>query len=248
MVDRDKLLAFAKYFACPFVLNLDAVRPYTHEVSILLVGSLATGMNTEQSNVDICILCKKKTAQLIDGEMNWSGNHSTELTINGVRTRYYIAELETVLRDLTKYDDLAFYLYGNAIPLDDVSGAYKKLQQYIAEERLEAKRKRYIFSSLLMKRREVSAYFEVSADRAGHMIRSAELLKALLRAISAFDGNPFDPGKYPYQSAVRGKMGKVLQPGIDAVLSYMGRLADAKDETAHKEFIRLVDNCISAIT
>ena len=70
MVEREKLLVFAKFFACPYVLNLDAVKPFTKDVSIILVGSLATGVNHEQSNVDLCILCKRKVAAEIDKEIH----------------------------------------------------------------------------------------------------------------------------------------------------------------------------------
>ena len=121
MVEREKLLVFAKFFACPYVLNLDAVKPFTKDVRIILVGSLATGVNHEQSNVDLCILCKRKVAAEIDKEIHWTGNNCTELTIDGVRTRYYIAELETVLNELNNHDDMAYYLYANAIALDDAA-------------------------------------------------------------------------------------------------------------------------------
>lgn len=248
MVEREKLLVFAKFFACPYVLNLDAVKPFTKDVSIILVGSLATGVNHEQSNVDLCILCKRKVAAEINKEIHWTGNNCTELTIDGVRTRYYIAELETVLNELNNHDDMAYYLYANAIALDDVSGAFKNLQKYIRDEKFVQRRKRHIFRQLLRKRRAIAAYLESAKDPVGRMIQATSLLKALLRAIAEFDGVPFDPKKYPYRTALSGETGKILTPCVDALLALAGRLSNLEDIQAQKEFIYLVDNCISAIT
>ena len=51
------------------------------------------------------------------------------------------------------------------------------------------------------------------------MIQATSLLKALLRAIAEFDGVPFDPKKYPYQTALSGETGKILTPCVDALLA-----------------------------
>ena len=126
---KDKFITFAKYLACPYVLNLDAVKPYVNEVSIMLVGSVATGICNPSSDVDICIMCTRETFDKINPFIDWNAGKYMEMSISGVKTRYYLETIEDITAGLSKLDDLMFYLYTFAIPLDDVSGAYTNLQK-----------------------------------------------------------------------------------------------------------------------
>ena len=44
---KDKFITFAKYLACLYVLDLDAVKPHVKEVSVMLVGSLCRNRNMQ---------------------------------------------------------------------------------------------------------------------------------------------------------------------------------------------------------
>lgn len=245
---KDKFVTFAKFLACPYVLNLDAVKPYVNQVSILLVGSVATGICNPSSDVDICILCKRDVYDQINPLIEWNAGKYMEMSISGVKTRYYLEVLEDVIEGLNKLDDLMFYLYTFAIPLDDVSGAYKNLQKYIYDQQLIAKRKKHVFRSMVRRRRTLSSYLESYKDPFGRITVAYDILKAVLRAIAVYDNLPFDPKKHPYQTALSGQTGKFLQPCIDELIPCISRISRPEDAIAQKEFITLIDNCISAIS
>ena len=245
---KDKFITFAKYLACPYVLNLDAVKPYVNEVSIMLVGSVATGICNPSSDVDICIMCTRETFDKINPFIDWNAGKYMEMSISGVKTRYYLETIEDITAGLSKLDDLMFYLYTFAIPLDDVSGAYKNLQKFITEQQLVTKRKNHVFRSMMRRRRALSAYLDSYKDPFGRLYNAQDLLKSVLRAIAVYDNLPYDPKTHPYQTALSGTTGQFLQPCIDELIVYISRIARAEDTAAQKEFITLVDNCISAIS
>lgn len=245
---KDKLFTFAKFVACPYVLNLDAVKPYVYDVSVILVGSVATGICNANSDVDLCILCPKKIYNLIYPNIEWNNGKYMELSISGISTRYYLEVIEDVLENLNKMDDLAFYLYGYSQPLDDVSGAHKQLKKYINDQQLFSKRKKYIHNSMLKRRRQLTKYIDSYTDPFGRMIVAYDTVRTLLRAISAYDNVPFDPKKHPYETALSGTTGQILKPCIDDLLFCTSNITDVSNTKIRKDFIALVDNCIAAIS
>lgn len=244
----EKFYAFAKYVACPYVRNLDAVKPYVYSVSIILVGSVATGICTPDSDVDICILCPKKVYNEIFPKIEWNNGKYMELTISGINTRYYLESIEDVCEGLTKLDDLTFYLYNYSQPLDDVSGAHKNLKKFISEQQIVAKRKKYVHNSMLKRRRALTKYLDSYMDPFGRVIVAHDTIRTLLRAIAAYDNIPFDPKKHPYITALAGQTGEFLKPCMDELMNCLSKITDVKDVEARKQFIALVDNCITAIT
>lgn len=244
---KDKFVTFAKFLACPYVLNLDAVKPYVNEVSIILVGSVATGICNPSSDVDLCIMCPRETYNKIAPCLDRNAGKYMEMSISGVKTRYYMEAIEDIVEGLNKLDDLTFYLYNFAIPLDDVSGAYKNMQKYISDQHLVARRKEHVFRSMLRRRRALSLYLDSYKDPFGRITMAHDLIKAILRAIAVYDNLPYDPKKHPYQTALSGPTGQFLQPCIDELMSYISRISRAEDSIAQKEFIALADNCISAV-
>ncbi len=245
---RDKLITFARFVACPYVRNLDAVKPYIDSVSIILVGSVATGMCNPSSDVDICILCNRETYNNIQPNIDWNAGKYMEMNISGIKTRYYLEIIEDVIEGLNKLDDLTFYLYTSAIPLDDVSRAYKNILSYIDYQQLSTKRKRYVFTAMMKRRRKLSAYLSSYTDPFGRLTVAYDILKSVLRAIAVYDSVPFDPKKHPYHSALIGSTGTYLKPCLDDIMMHLYRIQNVEDAVAQKEFITLIDNCISAIS
>lgn len=245
---QEKLYTFARFVACPYVRNLDAVKPHLYNLSIILVGSVATGICSEKSDVDLCILCTKKTYDEIYPAIEWNAGKYMELTISGIKTRYYLECIEDVCDGLLKNDDLTFYLYNHARVLDDISGAYKNLKKFIAEQQIIQKRKKHVHNAMLKRRRALTKYLDMYTDPFGRLMVAQDTIRTLLRAIASYDNLPFDPKKHPYHTALAGQTGKILKPCMDDLLNCLSRLTDFNDELARKEFIMLVDNCISAIS
>lgn len=245
---QEKLYTFAKFVACPYVRNLDAVRPHLYNVSIVLVGSVATGICSEKSDVDLCVLCTRKIYNEIFPLIEWNSGKYMELTISGIKTRYYLECIEDVCDGLLKNDDLIFYLYNYAKVLDDISGAYKNLRKFIAEQQIIAKRKKHVNNSMIKRRRALTKYLDMYTDPFGRLMVAQDTIRTLLRAIASYDNIPFDPKKHPYHTALAGSTGSVLKPCINDLLNSIPRIIKDGDEVARKEFIMLVDNCISAIS
>ncbi len=245
---RDQFISFARYLACPYVTNLDAVKPYVNSISVVLVGSVASGICNSQSNVDLCILCSRDTYNLIYPNVEWNAGKYVEMAISGVKTRYYLEIVDNVLEGLNKLDDLTYYLYTSAIPLDDISGAFKQIQKYIAEQKLVERHQKHVYNHMLKRRRSLSSYLDEYRDPFGRLMSAQDALRCLIRGISVYDNVPFDPKKHPYETALSGQTGKYLKPCIDELLNLMSRLAVADDTAAQKDFLRLIDNCISVIS
>ncbi len=248
MDTSEKLFAFAKYVACPYVRHLDAVKPHLYNLSIILVGSVATGICSADSDVDICILCPKKIYNDIYSQVEWNNGKYMELTISGISTRYYLETIEDVCDGLMKLDDLTFYLYNYSQPLDDISGAHKNLKKFIADQQIVAKRKKHIHNSMLKRRRALTKYLDSYTDPFGRVIVAQDTIRTLLRAIATYDSIPFDPKKHPYETALAGATGKFLKPCVDDILACLSKITDVSNSAVRKDFIALVDNCITAIT
>lgn len=244
---KNKFISFAKYLACPYVLNLDAIKPYVYSVSIILVGSVPTGICKPSSNVDICILCAKEIYDKIFPEIEWNAGKYMEMDISGVKTRYYLEIIDDVIENLTKLDDLSFYLYAYAIPLDDVSGDFKRINKYIAEQQLHIKHKKHVYRSMIKRRRILSSYLDSYDDPFGRLIHAQDSMKSVLRAIAVFDNIPYDPKKHPYQTAIAGATGVFLKPCIDELMNLIPCIIKVDDKCAQDKFLKLMDNCISAI-
>lgn len=245
---QEKLYTFARFVACPYVRNLDAVKPHLYNLSIILVGSVATGICSEKSDVDLCILCTRKVYNEIFPKIEWNSGKYMELTISGIKTRYYLECIEDICDGLLKNDDLMFYLYNYAKILDDISGAYKNLRKFIVEQQITAKRKKHVNNSMIKRRRALTKYLDMYTDPFGRLMVVQDTIRTLLRAIASYDNIPFDPKKHPYHTALAGSTGTVLKPCIDDLLNSIPRVINDGDESARKEFIMLVDNCISAIS
>lgn len=247
MAIKDKFVTFAQFLACPYILNFDAIKPYVNSISVLLVGSVSAGICTPSSNVDICLLCTRDTVNKISPDIEFNSGKYVEMTISGVNTRFYFDAIEDVLEGLNKMDDSTFFSYLYAIPLDDVSGAYKHLQKYIIDNKLIEKRKKHVYNHMMRRRRNLNSYLENCADKFGRITVAQDTLKCVLRAAAVFDNVPYDPKKHIYETALAGQTGQRIKPCIDSLIELMYRISLADDLPAQQEFISLVDTCISSI-
>ncbi len=245
---KEKFYTFSKYVACPYILALDAIKPHIYNLSFVLVGSAVTDICSPSSSVDIAILCSRDTYAKIDPYLERNNGKFTELSISGVKTRYYLETIEDIIEGMNRLDDQIYYLYASAEPRDDGSGAYKNLQKDIKDQDLIQKRKTHVYRSMVRRRRAVSAFLDSCKDPFGRLSICEETLKYVLRAIAVFDNVPFDPKKDTYRTSLAGTQGKILTPCVDELMECLTRILRPEDVQAQKNYLQLIDNCISAIS
>lgn len=108
MTIQNKLLEFANEIALPYLLNHEDFQPYKASIDILLVGSSATGLCDEKSDVDICILCNEKVLNEISMKNEWNKGKPSEIIINGIQLHYYATSLENIHNKLKDFNESVF--------------------------------------------------------------------------------------------------------------------------------------------
>ena len=119
MTIKEKLRKFTFEIAFPYIIQQPIIQNYFENLCFLLVGSAATGLCSEKSDVDICILCTQDIFEIISINTRWLEGRPTETMIDGIQLHYYAISIENVIDKIKKLDDVAHYVYGNAIVIKD---------------------------------------------------------------------------------------------------------------------------------
>ena len=115
----EKLSRFAYYEGLNYILNLELIKPYLEDISILLVGSVSTGLCTKHSDVDIALVCSQEIYDELAKDTKWSKGKPTEVMINGIQLHYYAITLNSIENKLKEADEHYLFVYKkyNLIPI-----------------------------------------------------------------------------------------------------------------------------------
>lgn len=245
---QQKLTAFAFEKAYPYIMARPEIAARRRAFSVLLVGSAATGLCTERSDVDICLLCDQKTyMELADGK-RWLEGRPTEVILDGTQLHYYAVSSDTLYQKVRDLDDVTFYVYKNAVVMDDACGRYRELSERICGESIQILRLQKALDMLGRRRRALHQVLREQPDPITRIDLAAELLKRLIKCIALYDRCEFDARKRLYQTALLGPTGKLLKPEVDHMLTLLGRISDAGDLAAANAFLDCFEQCYARIT
>jgi len=244
---QQKLLAFAKEVAYPYIQQLPFYLEYENDISVLLVGSAATGLCTEHSDVDICLLCRENTFDEISKNANWNSGHPTEIILGNTQLHYYAAGFETLEKKIADYDDVVFYVYGSAIDLNDNAGLFDKIKRNIFSDEIKNGRRHKSFDMLVRRNRALKQILEIEPDPILRMAIGLEIIELILKNIALADDTPFDKRKRFYSTALIGSFGCEAKPKIDNLIACIGDISGIKSKEKDHEFLQIVDECIESL-
>ena len=114
--------------------------------SFVLVGSVASGLCREDSDIDIALVCDEDVYKAISSNKSWSIGRPTETWIDGTQLHYYGISFEQISERLQSLDDVYLYVYTHTIVLKDTQGDYTgRLSKFlendpgIRKQRIEGK-------------------------------------------------------------------------------------------------------------
>jgi hypothetical protein len=213
---QHQLQDWAIQRAVPYVLRKEGLSPRT--VSIVLVGSAATGLCREDSDVDLAILCRPRLYQRLSQGKPWEKGRPTEVILEGRQLHYFAASVAAVQRSLEALDDKAHYMYGTALPLLDRPSLYVDGIAPLAgsaefrRARLEGK-----LDELL---RRLVALRAAALENEPLILSqvSLEVISLAIKTVALIDGVPFDVRKRLMETALSGRLGRRVKPTISAAL------------------------------
>jgi len=242
---------FAREVCLPYLITLERFRDDLDLLSFMLVGSVATGHDDENSDVDVAVVCERRVYDSISGSADWDRGRPTEEHLDGVQLQYYGISFEQIEKRLSELDDVYLHVYSNAISLRDPNGQYfERLAPLLAgspdvrRERVEGKLDMLVRRACAMRQ----------AIQAGDIMSIAqvclELLRRGLELIALLDGVDFDPRKRLFMTALRGELGRELEPVFRRLVSSLGELGDFRDsaDLAHFSYPSHLDGLVAALS
>ncbi len=243
MTVRERFLNFAEKTAYPYIINLPFVSNHINDMSILLIGSAASGLCTEYSDVDICILCGDELLKKISENTNLSSGSPNELILEGIQLHYFAVSFEFVFNKLNEFDDICFYLYSTAAVLNDNSGLYLKIRNVFDDENLKLKRKEKAADLFFRRTRALNSIFERETDPVIRLDIAIEIIKHILKVTALIDNVPFDIRKRFYTTALKGVVGKNIKEKADILINLVSSVSNYKNIEDSRLFLKVADEC-----
>jgi len=234
MTVQSRLRQFAKSTCLPFLTSLSVFRPYVDRVCFLLVGSAATGLCEENSDVDIAVVCSGDVYPKVAEGQPWGEGRPSEKILDGAQLHYFAVSCDEIERRLAQLDDLWLYLYSHAIVLHDVADlwtsrfaalltAVPEVRRARVEGKLDILRRR---SSVLAGLRDVHSLAAVCLEN----------ISLCLKVIALLDDVAFDPRKRMFATALQGQLGRRLEPEIRGLYENLGDLGGLGHESSFADF------------
>jgi predicted nucleotidyltransferase len=247
MTTQQRLRNFAEEIAYPYVIQLPFFVEYHNKISILLVGSTATGLCNDNSDVDICFLCDEYVFSDISQGTDWINGRPIEIIIDNVQLHYYAISYETIEKKITEYDDITFYVYGNVVVLNDNSGLYIKVKNMIYNDEIRINRKNKAVDMLIRRNRAFKQIILKESDPILRIRVGLEIIELLLKAIALSDGNEFDMRKKFYTTALTGNKGMKMIYKLDILIDSLSKISKIENSEKSCIFMQIIDDCIKVI-
>ncbi len=245
---QKQLISFAFDKAYPYIIEQPTIKNNLSQISFILVGSAATGLCNAGSDVDICLICDQDTYDTISVGTRWLDGRPTEVILDGTQLHYYAISTESIYRKIAELDGHTFYVYGNAIVIDDTTGQYKLIADKIHDPLLLSKRFESEIEMLGRRKRALHYVLNNDIDPMARLEICSEIIKRLLICIALYNGRECDSRKRLYRTALLGTTGIMLQSKIDAMISLIGTACRTENTLAATEFLELFDFCFHYIS
>lgn len=217
------LQAFAREVALPHLLALPRLAPHRDQLSVLLIGSAATGMCDEMSDIDITILCDAELAAEIAAGTAWAEGKPTEEWLEGRQLHYYATSFERIRERLARLDDHYLYLYPQAVSLWDPQERFPAFLSEALPDMAAARRQRLEAKlTLLSQRRRALDHCVQRGDVINRTSIALELLVLCLHVVALLDDTVFNPRKRLFETATAGELDQRMEHELEDALGAVG--------------------------
>ncbi len=244
---QKNLKRFAFSTAYPYIAQQPTIKEFFNSISFLLVGSTATGLCTEHSDVDICLLCPQNVFDIIATDTQWKHGRPTEVIIDGTQLHYYAISFETVIQKIMSFDDITLYVYGTAEEINDNAKLFSEIKKRIASPELKEARKLRSLDILIRRNRALKQVLLQEKDPICRLRICIELIEHLLSAIALRDDLQFDKRKRLYFTSLKGEHGMMLESKIHTLMSHLGSIGNSENTVIANDFLDILNNCIDYI-
>lgn len=247
MTAYQRLSSYAKNSVYPYLIQTDLVKEHIDTISILLVGSTATGLCDENSDIDICLLCDDETFSKLSVNTNWETGKPTQIRMDNIQVHYYAVPVGDIIRKLSDYDDSAFYVYGTAVPFHDGPGFYQEIKRFIDDDNVKVVRFEKSTDMLIRRRRALDKVLSIAKDPIMRAEIGIEIIRLILKSAALKDGIHFDPRKRLFETALNGVTGQSIKEALLKATVMIGELSDIDNRSQHELFLSLIDCCIQSV-
>lgn len=231
MDHRTRLYNFASTRCIAYLIQDPILAPYANRLSVVLVGSVATGLCDDRSDIDIALVCDDQTYGLVSAGTDWASGRPTEVILGGVQLHYYAISLNEIAHRIHDLDDLSIHIYLAGVPLIDPGEQYARLIAGIDKVALHERRLKHARGHLERRLRVLED--DLSAiDRLALAALLVELTRLVVKTIALIDGVAFDPRKRILATGLSGPLGQRMQPAIMELLADLGELGTDLDGRA----------------
>ena len=229
---QSKLQEFAKSKCLPYLLNLPRFASSIEQLSFILVGSVATGLSEEGSDIDIAIVCDEEFYEAISYDTQWGASRPSQIRIGGIQLHYYGITFEKIGSRLSDLDDIYLYVYSNSVVLRDPQDRYVQWLHGLSSHTPEIRKQR-LDGKLDMLIRRSRALGSVISERDILCIGRLclETITLCLKITALLDDVPFDPRKRLFRTALKGRIGQQIEDRVRHLFSSLGNLGQLNEDS-----------------
>lgn len=260
---RSQFLTLAQTKCLPYLLEQPMLKLQEGKLAYVVVGSVATGLCTPNSDIDVAVVGDTATYEAMTKDPAWAasfgvdqpaagdrppgGDWPCQTVVDGVPLQYYCTAFEWIQGGIGDLRDSYIYHYGNAVILRDFQDRYAHLLAALRSaapglrrQRLEGKldqlRRRYSALETSLRYHDVMAAARVGLE----MVNLAVKVTALL------DDVPFDPRKRLLFTGLAGRLGYQLEGSFRQLVGAIGEFGQLQTST-NLASLRLPSRLVSVI-
>ena len=241
---QARLRRHAENLCVPYLLGHPTLAAHVDRISLVLVGSAASGLCHAESDVDIALVCDSDVREAIARGTRWDEGRPSEEVIDDTQLHYYGVTFDCIKEGFRGLDDVTISIYGGGYVLRDPGSRYRSFLERLPEGReLRRRRVEAKLDSLMRRSRGLSGALSygdpVTVGRIClKLISTGLMLVALLHDV------PFDPRKRLFGTALRGPLGRRVEAHIRGMLGALGALGelDLLPERRCSEYCRMLDD------
>jgi predicted nucleotidyltransferase len=221
----QRLLDAARNACLPYLLSREEIAPHRKDIAFVLVGSVATGLCTERSDVDIALLCDGNVYDEISKGTVWKSGRPTEVIIDGTQLHFYGITFDRVAEEMKRLNDAYLYVYSQTVVLEDRNNLYDKHLSDLLPSCNEIRRQRIEGKlDMLIRRSRALRSCIPEGDPITAVKIALENIVLSLKVIALLDDVLFDPRKRLFTTALSGPLGNGLEGDLRELINDLGKL------------------------
>jgi predicted nucleotidyltransferase len=227
----------AKTKCLRYLVTRQEIAAHEDRITFLLVGSVATGLCREDSDIDIALLCDQDVYKAISKETQWATGRPTEATVEHTQLHYYGITFGEVTARLQDLDDIYLYVYSDAVVLQDKQDNYTHRLSKLLSTGSDVRRQRIEGKlDMLMRRRRALRFCLQEGDPITVAKISLENIVLCLKVIALLDDVSFDPRKRFFRTALSGPLGIRHAKDVRQLFHELGALDALGNENNGRAF------------